>query len=479
MTDVILLLENDTDSVNLNALLEGTDEGMQVLAGLTGLGLPPVDVQWQEGAGDGARARGKRVLPRTIDLPLYLAAGDRAGLKALTSALSLIVADRVTLRLIEPDGTEWTVNGFRIGGGDYAYGEDTDGTIDLLLTVSIMTESPYWERVDEESTLLDDADIGDIGAPTDLAVVNDGTVKSYPTWEIDGPGIDLKITSPSGELLHFSDYIEKGSTITVDAEQGTVVDETGANRYGGLAAAPKFFAIPPGESDVTVELDRSSTRFIDAQAAGRFNYVTNPRLEANASGWTLVDGASYDGTNKRITIHAKTKTSTYPAAVAQPFYETAEVSATGLTPGQTYMAKIDVAWTGAAPGFPGQVLVTIFDGATAVNGYGLAYTTSMTTLTFIFVATTDTASIKVEPANKRAYTAGRLTSVQSCGAIVDKAFIGEPGDYFDGSTTDTADFLYSWEGSADASRSKAISTAVDASGAQVRCHYKPRNWMVV
>ena len=41
--------------------------------------------------------------------------------------------------------------------------------------------------------------------------------------------------------------------ITVDTEQGTVVDETGANRYDILGPAPKLFPIPPGLSSLVIE----------------------------------------------------------------------------------------------------------------------------------------------------------------------------------------------------------------------------------
>ena len=66
-----LALENDTDALDLDYVFK-YGRGIQALSGATGFGLPPVSIRWLEGAGDGALYRGRRVLPRDIDLPLLV-----------------------------------------------------------------------------------------------------------------------------------------------------------------------------------------------------------------------------------------------------------------------------------------------------------------------------------------------------------------------------------------------------------------------
>ena len=56
-----LLLTKGDLTVDLGELLAGTEYGTQVLAGVTGLGLPDVSAQWFEGAGDGASWQGSQI----------------------------------------------------------------------------------------------------------------------------------------------------------------------------------------------------------------------------------------------------------------------------------------------------------------------------------------------------------------------------------------------------------------------------------
>src|SRR4051794_10974121 len=110
-----LVLESDTDVFQINELMEG-ESGIQFLSGALGLGLPPVSTQWIEGAGDGAIYRGRRVLPRDIDLPIYLAGKNREDLKAQVIRLSMMLSDVCTLRLVEDGGLSWSTKVVRVGG---------------------------------------------------------------------------------------------------------------------------------------------------------------------------------------------------------------------------------------------------------------------------------------------------------------------------------------------------------------------------
>ncbi|UKH48521.1 minor tail protein [Streptomyces phage Snorlax] len=261
-----LRLENSLDSLNLNEV-ETKGYGVQALTGVSGLGLPPVAVQWIEGAGDGAVYRRSRTLARDIDIPLDIVGRNRADLKDHISRLSLMLAGPCTLRMIEDDGTNWSTTVVRVGGGEYTYGTDTIGSTDLQTVITLRAGDPYWTS----STITAKQVGGDLTAAAfvssfgsmpvaasqaigSILLENTGDASAYPVWEIFGPGNNFKAVSPSGEVLHWKGSLSAGQRLIVDTRQGTVVDSTGANRYADLAAAPRFWAIDPGISTAEASL---------------------------------------------------------------------------------------------------------------------------------------------------------------------------------------------------------------------------------
>ncbi|AWN07388.1 minor tail protein [Streptomyces phage Maneekul] len=261
-----LRLENSLDSLNLNEV-ETKGYGVQALTGVSGLGLPPVAVQWIEGAGDGAVYRRSRTLPRDIDIPLDIVGRNRQDLKDHISRLSLMLAGPCTLRMIEDDGTNWSTTVVRVGGGEYTYGTDTIGSTDLQTVITLRAGDPYWTS----STITAKQVGGDLTAAAfvssfgsmpvaasqaigSILLENTGDASAYPVWEIFGPGNNFKAVSPSGEVLHWKGSLSAGQRLIVDTRQGTVVDSTGANRYADLAAAPRFWAIEPGISTAEASL---------------------------------------------------------------------------------------------------------------------------------------------------------------------------------------------------------------------------------
>ncbi|QYW07203.1 minor tail protein [Streptomyces phage TagePhighter] len=261
-----LRLENSLDSLNLNEV-ETKGYGVQALTGVSGLGLPPVAVQWIEGAGDGAVYRRSRTLPRDIDIPLDIVGRNRQDLKDHISRLSLMLAGPCTLRMIEDDGTNWSTTVVRVGGGEYTYGTDTIGSTDLQTVITLRAGDPYWTS----STITAKQVGGDLTAAAfvssfgsmpvaasqaigSILLENTGDASAYPVWEIFGPGNNFKAVSPSGEVLHWKGSLSAGQRLIVDTRQGTVVDSTGANRYADLAAAPRFWAIDPGISTAEASL---------------------------------------------------------------------------------------------------------------------------------------------------------------------------------------------------------------------------------
>ncbi|MEU9044099.1 phage tail family protein [Kitasatospora sp. NPDC048343] len=261
-----LQMESPLDVLNLNEVQEkGT--GLQALTGLTGVGLPPVSVQWLEGAGDGSVYRGKRVLSREIDLPLDVVGRDREHLAELLSRLALVLAEPCTLAVVNDDGSRWTTEVVRTGGGDVTYGQGTTGERDLQTVVTLRASDPYFTSSEASSQVIGgDTKTGSflssmVSLPVaasqaigSITLENTGDAVAYPVWEIHGPGYAFQAVSPDKETITWNGTLAAGEVLTLDARTGTVVDQTGANRYADLGPAPRFWSIRPGLSTATAQL---------------------------------------------------------------------------------------------------------------------------------------------------------------------------------------------------------------------------------
>ena len=262
-----LHLESATDSFNLDdVLMRGT--GVQALTGTAGLGLPPVSVQWLQGAGDGAVYRGRRVLPRDIDLPLHLLGRDREHLKSMVSRLAVMLAGECTLRLVEGDGTDWSVAVHRVGGGDYIYGQDTIGATDLSTVLTLRAGDPFFTYSRPSTKRISNSGAGrgllkglarlQVSSSQAIGTIllsNLGDAPAYPVWDIVGPGRDFKAISVTGEGFHWTGVLAPGETLRIDTQVGTVRDGRGVNRYAQLAPAPRLWSIPPGTTQATASLE--------------------------------------------------------------------------------------------------------------------------------------------------------------------------------------------------------------------------------
>ncbi|WJN63429.1 Dit-like tail protein [Streptomyces phage phiScoe56] len=277
-----LLLENALDSLSLNGI-EDTGTGVQATTGVTGLGLPPVSVQWLEGAGDGAMYRRTRVLARDIDVPLDIVAKNRDDLKKTLSRLARLLSGPCTLRLVEDDGSSWSTDVVRVGGGEYVYGENTTGNKDVQTVVTFRAGDPYWTSSVQTTQQIGGTTsagtfvsgfmalpVASSQAIGSIMLENTGDVPAYPVWTVYGPGDNFKAISPSGETLWWKGTLTASQKLIVDTQRGTVVREDGSNQYSLLAPAPRFWAVEPGISTCTASL-------LNTTSASKITVAWKPR----------------------------------------------------------------------------------------------------------------------------------------------------------------------------------------------------------
>ncbi|QPB09848.1 minor tail protein [Streptomyces phage Sentinel] len=261
-----LLLASGADTIDLNEI-DDKGVGFQAKSGVTGLGLPPVSVQWLEGAGDGAVFRRTRVQSRDIDVPIEILASDRVDLQAKLSRLALVLAGGCTLVLVDDDGSTWTTEVHRVGGGEYTYGEDSIGETEFQTVITFRAGDPYFTSSQQDVRTVSGAvatspflsnlvamTVAPSQAIGSIDLLNTGDAPAYPVWEVRGPGDHFVATSPTGETLKWNGTLTAGQKLIIDTRKGTVQDETGANRYDLLDAAPRFWTVQPGASTATASL---------------------------------------------------------------------------------------------------------------------------------------------------------------------------------------------------------------------------------
>lgn len=269
-------LEDKMGIYNLNSQHE-FGNGWQAHAGVTGMGLPPVQGQWLEGAGDGAVHRGTRVLTRDLDIPMsYLAppgSDDFRRDKTIQefARMSRMLAGEMKLTAVDDRGVSWYLIVHRVGGGNYVYGHDTTGEGELEMVVTFRAGDPYWtavvpkvsEVIQQQAArgLLSAKPITNLRLASSRAIGeiridnSAGDADAFPVWYVNGPGNTFRAVSPSGEVFQWNGTLAANGTLTIDSRTGEVKDGAGVNRYSEMAPAPRFWAVPPGTVNVTASIE--------------------------------------------------------------------------------------------------------------------------------------------------------------------------------------------------------------------------------
>lgn len=280
----VLRMEGSGKVVDLYPWLSAKARGVEALAGILGFGLPGVNNQWFDGAGGGSTWRGSRVRRREVKLPLVVYADDRAQLNQEISDLAILLdpfvpspeSDRGAARLFfgMPDDSEWYTDVVRDSGGDWARKVDSNDRTRFKTVLNLEAPDPFWTRVEPEmfETVQQG---GEGGRPTLLPkfarlrvssagvfgtqlVNNFGDTYAWPIFTIEGPATGVILIGPNGEELIWDGELESGETLVVDMRANTVTDGTGANRYDGLAPAPRFWSLAPGSSEITMQANEIS-----------------------------------------------------------------------------------------------------------------------------------------------------------------------------------------------------------------------------
>lgn len=277
MSDSLRLVGGGVD-IDLYPWLHKKAKGTEALAGIVGFGLPQVENFWFDGAGSGSSYRGSRVGRRVINIPFKVFAANRKELTAQLSELSIALdpirggntVDNGVAQLFfgMADDEEWFVNVVRSGGGEWARKVDSDDRTYFKTTIQLEAGDAFWTRNKPEQFEVKQTPSGNpllpriaklrVGSAATTGkreVINIGDTYAWPVITVEGPTTGIRMTGPNGEVLQWDGTLTSAETLTIDMRNNTVEDQEGTNRYDGLAAAPRFWSIAPGTSEVNIQLD--------------------------------------------------------------------------------------------------------------------------------------------------------------------------------------------------------------------------------
>lgn len=270
---------------------DGTGRTMFIQWGASGMLAPEWTIVASPSPGvPGAQLRAITMGVRTIKLPLYLKANDRAslmhGVRGLVSAMNPTAPGRllVTDMLGTPSGTQRYINAIYGGGleGDESAMRIGNVSPWWQFTLELQCLDPLWYSRDQVKATWQGAGVAstffvgtfpwtlapyaltDAALPLDLA--GDPGVPMWPSWTLSGPWTKHRVVNRrTGEWWEVSRAKAATDTIIVTTYPGRVSirTSTGANAYGLRTTGSKFFSLLPGDSVLLESAGTSAASRVD------------------------------------------------------------------------------------------------------------------------------------------------------------------------------------------------------------------------
>jgi phage-related protein len=284
MVDITLTLASATGEV-----IVIDDENYVIETGLRGFGVPNTVLRIDASAGDGGIFRFKKRDVRELDLPITVLGHDRADVETKLRKLARVFADKVTLTAVYSTGEAYQLDIYYAGGAETQFGEDA-GLYHCRWVITAKAPQPYWTatqavtfsvsgatatkgllKAESGVNTLSRLQVKSSQALGLVSVENVGDVPAPVTWTLKGPCDDVTILLDGVGFVYDAALLST-DTITIDTNVGTVIDQTGANKYASLGAAPKLFSIPAGVQNLSIAATNATT-------ATRISGYFNPRFE--------------------------------------------------------------------------------------------------------------------------------------------------------------------------------------------------------
>lgn len=238
------------------------------LHGSTGLGLAPVSIASSERlAGDGSIVRGVRYDAREVFIPLFMEAASTGELSAVRRDLTALLAPHrgpVEVRIEDPaTGSVRMIQGYLREGLDGDYGDGFHGSWQTL-GLTFECPEPWWlgperlvslqvnpgskpflsETVEFFPVMLAQSVV--VG---EFEVTIDGAGPVLPSWEVVGPGEDLRISNGT-DVIEIDGDFPAGTSTVIDAATGRITPD----RWADTSLRSRLFELKPGRQTIKVSL---------------------------------------------------------------------------------------------------------------------------------------------------------------------------------------------------------------------------------
>ena len=243
------------------------------LHGSTGLGLAPVSIASSERlAGDGSIVRGVRYDSREVFIPLYVEAPSTGELSAVRRDLTALLAPHrgpVEVRIEDPaTGSDRMIRGYLREGLDGDYGDGFHGFWQTL-GLTFECPDPWWlgpERLvslqvnpGSKPFLSNTVEffpvmLAQSAVAGEFEVTIDGAGPVLPSWEVVGPGEDLRISNGT-DVIEIDGEFEAGTSTVIDAATGRITPD----RWADTSLRSRLFALEPGRQKIKVSLVGATT----------------------------------------------------------------------------------------------------------------------------------------------------------------------------------------------------------------------------
>lgn len=244
--------------------LDYATTGYMVLEGITDRWLPPVE--WVEDGVpyiDGAVFRDVNVRPLDWTLPVLVTGSTPAQLHQRVRDLVTWMAPQRgdgVFKNTAADGETRKLT-CRVESLDFV----EESPPHRRIVVSLHAADPYWYadeataetftvNVGDPDPFLDPGGFFPLGLSSSVffagpSVDNPGDVESWPTWTIQGPGVNPSLRNvTTGEVMTFSRTLGAGEMIVIELrrDSATITDGLGTRLYSALSNPSTVWPIQPG-----------------------------------------------------------------------------------------------------------------------------------------------------------------------------------------------------------------------------------------
>lgn len=252
------------------------------LKGSTGLGVAPVDIAKSDRiTSDGSIVRGVRYTDRELFIPLLVEQPSSGDLSLWRRELTRLLApfsgdpagSLVDVQIEDPaTGTVRMIRGIYTDGLDGEWGDDTDGSWQSL-GLTFDCADPWWlgpERLVSLQVnpgskpflsntveffpvmLAQSVVVGEF----DVTIEGDGPV--FPSWEIIGPGEDLRISNGT-DVIEIDGEFKAGTTTVINTNPGIGARSMVPDRWADTSLKSRLFPLNPGRQTITASLVGATT----------------------------------------------------------------------------------------------------------------------------------------------------------------------------------------------------------------------------